>query len=115
MTPADFLDALESELRLRAVPFDQAKLRAFVADCWPWIDEDPDVPAWAGEFLAAGKAAVGAGREVSHVGYCRGKCNPGRSRLFCSRPARSATGSPGGWVLRSCGPVHRGLGRHGAG
>jgi hypothetical protein len=60
MTQADFVEALEAELRLRSVPFGQARLRAFVADYWPWIEEDPDVPAWAGECLAAGKAAVRA-------------------------------------------------------
>jgi len=60
MTPADFLDALEAELRLRGVAFDRRALLAFVEAAWPLIDEDPDAGRWAGEFIAGGNATLTA-------------------------------------------------------
>ena len=60
MTPADFLDALEAELRLRGVAFDRRALLAFVEAAWPLIAEDPDAGIWAREFIAAGNATVPA-------------------------------------------------------
>jgi hypothetical protein len=53
MNHTDFALALEQELQLRGVAFSRADLLAFVADAWPLIEDDPDVPFWAGEFLEA--------------------------------------------------------------
>jgi hypothetical protein len=58
MTRDDFTLALEQELRLRGVRFSRADLMQFVADCWPRIVDDPDVPRWAQEFIDSGRADV---------------------------------------------------------
>jgi hypothetical protein len=57
MTQAEFVQALESELHLRGVPFDRAALLAFVASVWPLAEEDPDPARWAAAFLEAGSVA----------------------------------------------------------
>jgi hypothetical protein len=57
MSQQDFIEALEAELQLRAVPFDLAALLSFVEAAWPLIEENPDVGFWAGEFLKAGNVA----------------------------------------------------------
>jgi hypothetical protein len=51
VTQIDFIEALESELQLRAVPFDRAALLSFLESAWPLIEENPDVGFWATEFL----------------------------------------------------------------
>jgi hypothetical protein len=51
MSQSDFVEALESELQLRAVPFDLAALLSFVESAWPLIAENPDIAFWATEFL----------------------------------------------------------------
>ena len=43
MTPADFLQALESVLQHRRVSFSRAAAIAFVESCWELIADDPDV------------------------------------------------------------------------
>jgi hypothetical protein len=60
MTQADFLEALEAELRLRGARYDLRALQEFVAAAWPVIDEDPDTGFWAGEFIAGGNATLTA-------------------------------------------------------
>jgi hypothetical protein len=57
MTQPDFVEAVESELHLRGIPFDRAALLAFVASAWPLIVENPDPGFWAGEFLRAENVA----------------------------------------------------------
>jgi hypothetical protein len=57
MTQNDFIEALESELQLRAVPFDRAALLNFFDSAWPLIQEQPDVAFWATEFLKTGSVA----------------------------------------------------------
>jgi hypothetical protein len=52
MTQPDFIAALESELQLRAVPFNRAALPSFVEGGWPLIQENPDAAFWANEFQA---------------------------------------------------------------
>jgi len=54
MTQADFLAALELELRLRGIAFSRADLLDFVASVWPLAQEDPDAAFWAREFIEAG-------------------------------------------------------------
>jgi hypothetical protein len=54
MSQSDFSKALESELRLRGVPFDLAALLSFVESAWPLIAENPDIAFWATEFLKTG-------------------------------------------------------------
>ena len=61
MTPADFLPAIESALRSRFVPFDQAELLAFIEDAWTLIADDPDPTAWATAFLEARRMVRVAG------------------------------------------------------
>jgi hypothetical protein len=56
MTQDDFTLALEQELRLRGVGFSRADLVAFVADCWPRMQDDQDVAKWAREFIDTGRA-----------------------------------------------------------
>jgi hypothetical protein len=51
MTQPDFAALLEQELRLLAVPFDQAELLTYAADVWPVAQDDPDVRRWSKEFL----------------------------------------------------------------
>jgi hypothetical protein len=57
MSEIDFVEALEAELQLRAVPFDRAALLSFVASAWPLIRENPDIAFWATEFLKTGSVA----------------------------------------------------------
>jgi hypothetical protein len=52
-----FLDDLCRELRLRGVPVLRSELRAWVADCWSLIAEDPAVSRWASEYLQTWAAA----------------------------------------------------------
>jgi hypothetical protein len=58
MSQADFLAALEQELRLRGIGFDRADLLEFVTDVWPLAQENPDVTFWAQEFLESGRGSV---------------------------------------------------------
>jgi hypothetical protein len=58
MTQYDFIEALESELQLRAIPFDRASLLDFVESAWPLIEENSDVAFWANEFLEASAEPV---------------------------------------------------------
>jgi hypothetical protein len=58
MTPADFLEALESELRLRCLAFDRRAVQEFVEAAWPLMAEDLDPGLWAREFVARGKATL---------------------------------------------------------
>jgi len=51
MTKAEFITALEHELRLRGRAFSRADVQAFVADAWPLILENPDAIFWAREFI----------------------------------------------------------------
>jgi hypothetical protein len=53
MTQADFSACLETYLALRGAAFERAELLAWVAAMWPWLEDDPDVGRWAGEFLEA--------------------------------------------------------------
>jgi hypothetical protein len=46
-----FLDALAFALRLRGCHVLHSELRAWVADCWSLIAEDPGVSRWASEYL----------------------------------------------------------------
>jgi hypothetical protein len=57
MSQSAFVEALDSELHLRGIPFDRAALLAFGASAWPLIEENPDVGFWAGEFLRAENVA----------------------------------------------------------
>jgi hypothetical protein len=58
MTQRDFLGCLETDLALRGVAFERAELLGYVASMWPWIEGDPDVGRWAGEFLEARTGAA---------------------------------------------------------
>ena len=58
MTPADFLQLLESALQHRRVQFSRAAAIAFVESCWELIDDDPDVETWADHFIQAGAVMV---------------------------------------------------------
>lgn len=49
-TRAEFLEALELDLRLRGVAFEQWDLIEFLEACWVRIAEEPDVLAWADRF-----------------------------------------------------------------
>jgi hypothetical protein len=51
MTKVDFLASIEEELRLRGIAFERSALVEYIASMWPWIDRDPDVYRWAGEFM----------------------------------------------------------------
>ena len=51
MTKAEFITALEHELRLRGRAFSRADVQEFVADAWPLILENPDAICWAREFI----------------------------------------------------------------
>jgi hypothetical protein len=51
MTKAEFIAALEQELRLCSRAFSRADLQEFVADAWPLIVENPDVHFWVREFI----------------------------------------------------------------
>jgi hypothetical protein len=53
MMQSDFIASVAAQLHLAGVPFDRTALVAFVADAWPWIEEDPCVNRWAREFMAA--------------------------------------------------------------
>jgi hypothetical protein len=58
MTRPDFLAQLETALQQTARPFERATVLAFVADCWPLSEEDPDAERWTGEFLDAHAPAI---------------------------------------------------------
>jgi hypothetical protein len=51
MNQMDFIDALEQQLQIAGGPFDRADVLAFARDCWPWIEENPDVTYWAKAFI----------------------------------------------------------------
>jgi len=53
MTPADFLQSLESVLQHRRVAFSRAAAIAFVESCWGLIADDPDVWYWSDRFTEA--------------------------------------------------------------
>jgi len=54
MMQPDFLQALETELRFRGIPFDRGALLAFVPAAWPAAEETADdVDRWANDFLVA--------------------------------------------------------------
>jgi hypothetical protein len=54
MTQAEFAAGLESELRLRGLPFSRADVLAFVGDVWQLAEEDADPVRWADAFVEAG-------------------------------------------------------------
>jgi hypothetical protein len=53
MSQPDFIACLETDLALRGVAYDRRELLAWVASMRPWIEDDPDVGRWAGEFIEA--------------------------------------------------------------
>jgi hypothetical protein len=53
LTSDDFLVLVETDLRLRHVPFDLAELRAFVEDAWPLVEPGDTPETWATTFLQA--------------------------------------------------------------
>jgi hypothetical protein len=53
LTPDDFLVLVETDLRLRHVPFDLAELRTFVADVWPLVEPGDTPETWATTCLQA--------------------------------------------------------------
>jgi hypothetical protein len=57
MTPPDIVACLETALALRGVAYERAELLAWTAAMWPWLEDDPDVERWAGEFIE-GRAAL---------------------------------------------------------
>jgi hypothetical protein len=68
MSQQDFVEALESELHLRGVPFDRAALLDFVSSAWPLVEENPDVGFWAAEFLKSGTVALACwAAETLHI------------------------------------------------
>ena len=67
MTPGDFVEALEAELRLRGACHDRRALQEFVASARPLIEEDPNVRRWAAEFVAR-EWRGDAGTNYRHVG-----------------------------------------------
>jgi hypothetical protein len=58
MTPADFVQALESILQHRRVAFSRAAAIAFVESCWELIADDPDVWFWSERFIEVGAVEV---------------------------------------------------------
>jgi hypothetical protein len=54
MTPAGFLQSLESVLQSRRVALTRAAAIAFVESCWELIADDPDVWYRAERFVEAG-------------------------------------------------------------
>jgi hypothetical protein len=67
----EFLPVVEAELRLRAVPFAQRDLIAFIEAAWARIAENPDPSLWARLFVEqlreAGHRVVGWRRFVDGV------------------------------------------------
>jgi hypothetical protein len=49
----DFLAAVERDLQLRHVPFDQAELRQFLEGVWPLVEPGDSPERWAEAFLVA--------------------------------------------------------------
>jgi hypothetical protein len=60
MTKAEFISALEHELRLRGRAFSRADLQEFVSDAWPLIVENPDVHFWVRELIDRGRQSTPA-------------------------------------------------------
>jgi hypothetical protein len=62
MKNAEFITALEHELRLRGRAFSRADVQEFVADAcvWPLIVENPDVHFWVREFINRGRQSTPA-------------------------------------------------------
>ncbi len=58
MTPADFLQSLESVLQHRRVAFSRAVAIAFAQSCWDLIAANPDVWYWSERFVEAGAVEV---------------------------------------------------------
>jgi hypothetical protein len=58
MSKTEFFLAVETDLRLRHVPFDQAELAAFLGSVWPLIEPGDAPERWAQAFLV-GTAAAG--------------------------------------------------------
>jgi hypothetical protein len=58
MTRDAYTAALEQHLRTQGCAFDRAAVLAFVASCWPLIEDDPDVTEWARRFAEAGLAGA---------------------------------------------------------
>ena len=52
-TPAMFTEAVAWELKLAGIDYDHAALAAWVADVWPWAEDDPDPHRWAREYAKA--------------------------------------------------------------
>ncbi len=50
-TRQEFFAAVERDLQLRHVPFDQAELRDFLDACWPMIEHGDTAEQWAEAFL----------------------------------------------------------------
>jgi hypothetical protein len=59
MTPADFLQSLESVLQHRRVTFTSAAALAFVESCWELIADEPDVWYWSDRFMEQEPLALG--------------------------------------------------------
>jgi hypothetical protein len=74
MTPADFLQLLETVLRQRRVPFSRAAAIAFVESCWELIDDNPDPWFWSDRFLE------GLARRLRRHGYEVTVARSGRPR-----------------------------------
>jgi hypothetical protein len=58
MTQPEFVSHLEAVLQGARRPFGRAAVLAFVADCWPLIEDDPNPRRWAREFLESQRERV---------------------------------------------------------
>jgi hypothetical protein len=67
MNKAEFIAALEHELRLRGRAFSRADVQEFVADAWTLTIENPDVHFWVREFVNTGRKARRRDRGWKHV------------------------------------------------
>jgi hypothetical protein len=53
MSKTEFFLAVEADLRLRHVPFDQAELAAFLHSVYPLVEPSDTPERWAQAFLAS--------------------------------------------------------------
>jgi hypothetical protein len=53
MNKAEFVAALEYELRFRRRAFSRSEVQTFVAAAWRLIEGDPDIHRWVREFVNA--------------------------------------------------------------
>jgi hypothetical protein len=51
MNRLEFTDILEQHLQQSGRALARFAILAYVADAWPLIEDDPDVPGWAGLFI----------------------------------------------------------------